>query len=60
LFIALPTNYLHPNNHNYPTNSIGFTPTPMPESDDFTTEYSQQNFENDDDLSAAAIATLAG
>jgi len=60
LFIALPTNYLHQNNYNYQTNSIGFTPTSVPESDDFTTEYSQENFDDDDDLSAAAIATLAG
>ncbi|KAL7020972.1 hypothetical protein ACKWTF_011692 [Chironomus riparius] len=59
---ALPTNYLHSNNNNYKTNSIGFTPTstPTPDTDDFTTEYSQENFDDDYDLSAAAIATLAG
>ena len=60
MFIALPTNYLHPNNYNYKTNSIGLTPTPTPNTDDFTTEYSQENFDDDYDISAAAIAALAG
>jgi hypothetical protein len=60
MFIALPTNYHRSNNYNYKTNSIGFKPTPPPETDDFTTEYSQEDFDDDDDISAAAIATLAG
>lgn len=33
---------------------------PLEDEDDFVTEYPQSNFDEDDDLSASVIATLAG
>jgi hypothetical protein len=43
-------------------NRISVTPSPWGLDDDdyFTTEYSQENFDDEDDISSSVIATLVG
>lgn len=56
VFTAHPVNY----KQSKPSTSVGFSSPASDDSNEFTTEYSQENFDDDDDISASAVATLVG